>query len=265
MPSKALAERLVAWRASGEVEGDGGQAEPGGGALIAQGRSLHRWLAELSADDFAAPSVLPGWDVRTLVGHLALVVGGFDARAGPADDGPAGAGSGSWSGAIAATSRRSSRARARSPARARVPSSWRRSRPGSTRWPRALAGPLPTVIESPRGPATVLDFTETRVVELAVHSDDLSRSLPDRPPVPIERVALGSTSRTLAAILAGQSPGRSIEVRMPPYAAVQCGLPDDPGPTHTRGTPPNVIETDALTFLRLAPDVRPGRTPAPPT
>ena len=39
---------------------------------------------------------------------------------------------------------------------------------------------------------------------------------------------------------------------MPPYAAVQCGLPDDPGPTHTRGTPPNVIETDAVTFLRLA-------------
>ena len=33
---------------------------------------------------------------------------------------------------------------------------------------------------------------------------------------------------------------------------MQCGLPDDPGPTHTRGTPPNVVETDAVTFLRLA-------------
>ena len=38
---------------------------------------------------------------------------------------------------------------------------------------------------------------------------------------------------------------------MPPYAAVQCAI-GDPGPTHTRGTPPNVVETDPLTFLRLA-------------
>ena len=38
---------------------------------------------------------------------------------------------------------------------------------------------------------------------------------------------------------------------MPPYAAIQCAI-TDPGPTHTRGTPPNVVETDPLTFLRLA-------------
>lgn len=44
------------------------------------------------------------------------------------------------------------------------------------------------------------------------------------------------------------SPGRAIEVRVPPYAAVQCGE----GPTHTRGTPANVIEMDALTWLALA-------------
>ena len=42
--------------------------------------------------------------------------------------------------------------------------------------------------------------------------------------------------------------GRAIEVRIPPYAAVQCGE----GPTHTRGTPPNVIEMDADTWLALA-------------
>ena len=57
--------------------------------------------------------------------------------------------------------------------------------------------------------------------------------------------------RSLAQMLADAHPGRSVEVRIPPYAAVQCGL-GDPGPTHTRGTPPNVVETDALTFLRLA-------------
>lgn len=50
--------------------------------------------------------------------------------------------------------------------------------------------------------------------------------------------------RTLATI----APGRSVEVRVPPFAAVQCAE----GPRHTRGTPPNVVETDARTWLELA-------------
>ncbi len=44
-----------------------------------------------------------------------------------------------------------------------------------------------------------------------------------------------------------KAPGRAIEVRVPPYAAIQCGA----GPTHTRGTPPNTIEMDAPTWLAL--------------
>jgi hypothetical protein len=58
---------------------------------------------------------------------------------------------------------------------------------------------------------------------------------------------LAEVKQTLA-LLTEQSPGRAIEVRIPPYAAVQCG----DGPTHTRGTPPNVIEMDAQTWLALA-------------
>ena len=50
------------------------------------------------------------------------------------------------------------------------------------------------------------------------------------------------------AVLSEISPGRAIEVRVPPYAAIQCG----DGPTHTRGTPANVIEMDAQTWLSLA-------------
>ena len=50
------------------------------------------------------------------------------------------------------------------------------------------------------------------------------------------------------AELVKRAPGRAIEVRIPPYAAVQCGE----GPTHTRGTPANVIEMDANTWLALA-------------
>jgi hypothetical protein len=52
----------------------------------------------------------------------------------------------------------------------------------------------------------------------------------------------------LLAALAERAPGRAVEVRVPPYAAVQCVA----GPRHTRGTPPNVVETDPLTWLALA-------------
>ena len=50
------------------------------------------------------------------------------------------------------------------------------------------------------------------------------------------------------AELVKRAPGRAIEVRIPPYAAVQCG----DGPSHSRGTPPNVIEMAAKTWLSLA-------------
>lgn len=58
---------------------------------------------------------------------------------------------------------------------------------------------------------------------------------------------LADVKNTLA-LLTIKAPGRAIEVRVPPYAAVQCGE----GPKHTRGTPANVIEMDAQTWLALA-------------
>jgi hypothetical protein len=62
------------------------------------------------------------------------------------------------------------------------------------------------------------------------------------------RPALAAAVRGVAGLLPARYPGRSVEVRVPPFTAVQC----IEGPRHTRGTPPNVIETDPLTFLRLA-------------
>ena len=56
-----------------------------------------------------------------------------------------------------------------------------------------------------------------------------------------------SQVKATLAELVKRAPGRAIEVRIPPFAAVQCGE----GPTHTRGTPPNVIEMDANTWLAL--------------
>jgi hypothetical protein len=55
-------------------------------------------------------------------------------------------------------------------------------------------------------------------------------------------------TRHYLAVLASRHPGRSVEVRVPPYAAVQC----IGGTRHVRGTPPAVVETDALTWIRLA-------------
>jgi hypothetical protein len=50
------------------------------------------------------------------------------------------------------------------------------------------------------------------------------------------------------AVLEERAPGRSVEVRVPPYAAVQVV----PGVRHTRGTPPAVVETDGDTWLAVA-------------
>jgi hypothetical protein len=54
--------------------------------------------------------------------------------------------------------------------------------------------------------------------------------------------------RALLTDLAKRAPGRSVEVRVPPYGAVQC----IPGPRHTRGTPSNVVETDGVTWILVA-------------
>ncbi|MFC5750375.1 sterol carrier family protein [Actinomadura rugatobispora] len=62
------------------------------------------------------------------------------------------------------------------------------------------------------------------------------------------RPVLRGAVRFLLDRLAELSPGRSVEVRVPPYAAVQC----IDGPHHTRGTPPNVVEMDAPTWIALA-------------
>ena len=62
------------------------------------------------------------------------------------------------------------------------------------------------------------------------------------------RPVMKGAVRFLLDRLAELAPGRSVEVRVPPYAAVQC----IDGPHHTRGTPPNVVEMDAATWIALA-------------
>jgi hypothetical protein len=63
-----------------------------------------------------------------------------------------------------------------------------------------------------------------------------------------ERPVLRDAVRALLTELSRRAPGRSVEVRIPPFGAIQCV----PGPRHTRGTPPNVVETDPVTWILLA-------------
>jgi Bacterial SCP ortholog len=63
-----------------------------------------------------------------------------------------------------------------------------------------------------------------------------------------ERATVAAAVRLSLRTLAQLAPGNSVEVRVPPFAAVQCV----PGPRHTRGTPGNVVETDPRTWLELA-------------
>jgi hypothetical protein len=67
-----------------------------------------------------------------------------------------------------------------------------------------------------------------------------------------QRAELAAAVRLTARALAATAPGSSVEVRIPPFVAVQCIS----GVRHTRGTPPNVVETDPRTWLLLATGLR---------
>ena len=91
----------------------------------------------------------------------------------------------------------------------------------------------------------------------AASLSDVARRIPDLDGTDAVRAALapdaGRAERALAVrytlqCLAERAPGKSVEVRVPPFGAVQAVE----GPGHTRGTPPNVVETDAATWLALA-------------
>ncbi|WP_155060531.1 maleylpyruvate isomerase family mycothiol-dependent enzyme [Streptomyces blattellae] len=112
---------------------------------------------------------------------------------------------------------------------------------------RIAAEPDSRLLPTSAGALTLADYLVTRTVELVVHTDDLNAAVPGLD-IPYDRQALAACTRLLADALAAKAPGGSTEVRIPPYAVVQCVQ----GPRHTRGTPPSVVETDPLTWIRLA-------------
>ncbi|MGX1857947.1 sterol carrier family protein [Dietzia sp. NPDC055340] len=95
------------------------------------------------------------------------------------------------------------------------------------------------------------DAAQVRAAVEAVREwlDDDASASGDTAAVPTPgRSALAAAVRGTVGILAAELPGHAVEVRVPPFAAAQCVE----GPRHTRGSPPNVVETDARTWLLLA-------------
>ena len=70
---------------------------------------------------------------------------------------------------------------------------------------------------------------------------------PNNTPKPERKVLKEAVKRSVGEV-GVRAPGHSVELRVPPYAAVQC----IDGPRHTRGTPPNVVEMSPVVWLRLA-------------
>ncbi len=216
-------------------------------ALLAQSAAIRAFLSDLDDATFRRPSVLPEWDLRTLTGHILLLHTGMlrllqrPTGLPPLPPHQFVTRYRRDVAVIHESTLEVTRERTPDQVRAELAQAERRVEA-------ALSGALPRVIDTPRGPTTVPDFVSTRVIEFVVHADDLSRSVPEHAPTHLDREALAETTRSLVGFLAAQQPGRSVELRVPPFAAVQAIT----GPRHTRGTPPNVIETDPLTWLRLA-------------
>ncbi|MBA3278155.1 MAG: maleylpyruvate isomerase N-terminal domain-containing protein [Geodermatophilaceae bacterium] len=185
--------------------------------------------------DPAAPSRVAGWSVADLERHL-VHTGESLGRlaAGPTADGPI-TGVDGWAAALPGLAERIAREVDGTP----VPSLAEMT-PATLAVLDAADPDRPVAQRS--GIHRLGDATLFRLVEAVVYALDL----PD-PPAP-DRGAERIVVRALAGLLAARAPGRSVELRVPPAAAVQL----IGGPRHNRGTPPGVVETDPVTFLRLA-------------
>ncbi|WP_406726658.1 sterol carrier family protein [Streptomyces sp. GD-15H] len=215
-------------------------------AVLAQFGNVRRAVHTLDERRLALPTRLGDWTVRDLLAHLAVTVGSVSRaleRDEPAKPGLAlldyPSATAAHAGAVAEGSR------ALAEATPDLDALFTRTEEDLTR--DLDAAPHTRVLALRLGAMNLTDYLVTRTVELVVHTDDLNAAVPGLD-VPHDRQALAACTRLLADTLAAKAPGGSTEVRIPPYAVVQCVA----GPRHTRGTPPNVVETDPLTWIRLA-------------
>lgn len=216
---------------------------------------VHRLCADPEAERLlAGPTRLGEWTVRELVAHLALQLDWVPSHLGDPPTGRAALSLTEWVAGVgslgelldAGTRSHAADSFAGSPAEVAA---------GFDAAADALLALLagPEVGDGQRrfeirlGSMLLSDMLVTRLVEGVVHADDLAAALA-LPEFPHDRFALASVCRLLADSFADQVPGGAVELRIPPFAVVQAVA----GPKHTRGTPPNVVETDPLTWIRLA-------------
>lgn len=219
--------------------------------MLAQAAVVRAWLVAAPADAWARPSSLDGWTVADLGAHLSVAMAAV-AGAQPPEPGDRGRSIAQFVATYAVNAADiSERTKTAAGGSGRTPAQVLEAFDASVAAAEQRLdelGPHDQVVRGRRGPVRVSDLVATRVIELVVHADDLARSVPEAPAPRSDRQATAVTVRALLDVLAERAPGRSVEVRVPPHGAVQC----IEGPRHTRGTPPNVVETDALTWVRLA-------------
>lgn len=202
------------------------------GAVRALDAQWDRLLAALPTMDPSEPTDIEGWTVRDVHAHLTATTDGLVRIL--AADAPAKADTDieGWASnmpglaeVVDADARAGAADLAGAVARARA----------------ALAdADEKQVVQQRTGAHTLFDAVRFRIIEGVVHGRDLGID-----PDPIaQRVAV----KALVEVLAARAPGHAVELRVPPYAAVQVLE----GPKHTRGTPPNVVEMGPPAFLDLA-------------
>jgi len=201
-------------------------------ALAAQWSLL---VDAFARSDRLVSSRVPGWTVADLERHVSQTCMSLGVQAaGPAADGSVG-GLREWAAALPGISDRIAQRALSEPAP-----------PLAEMAPSTLAALDSSNPEKPvrqlTGTHRLADATLFRLIEAVVHGLDLPE------PAEPDRTARRIVVRALADLLATVNPGHSVELRVPPDAAVQLIQ----GPRHTRGTPPGVVETDPAIFLLLA-------------
>ncbi|MCK9930985.1 maleylpyruvate isomerase N-terminal domain-containing protein [Frankia sp. Mgl5] len=266
--------------------GRGGSARRGGrggaagfapalpGALEEQWKAISGHVGGLPDEAFAGPSALPGWTTAELVLHTARSALALSAalRGDPAPGLAGGSAGGSGGGPVGGSGAESNLARtggaplvtaadylagtgaraeaiaatARDLAAGQAPEAVREAFRDAVTGAAADLARLPPdeiadrLVIIPGGRMRLGEFLLTRAVEAVVHGLDLG--------VPPARPALKTAVRLFTSMLAERAPGHAVELRVPPFSAVQIVE----GPRHTRGTPPNVVEADPAAFVLIA-------------
>ncbi|GGT67085.1 maleylpyruvate isomerase family mycothiol-dependent enzyme [Streptomyces lateritius] len=212
-------------------------------AVLAQFGNVREAVVALTPEQLDGPTRLGDWTVRELAAHLTTAVGAVARHLDEPEPAKQDLLLPAWP-TVTATAASRIDEDTRAIDASDLPGLYERT---AARYEERIAGVSDDRLVPTRfGAMRLADFLVTRTVELVVHTDDLNAAA--GLDIPYDRQALAACTRLLADALAVKAPGGAVEVRIPPYAVVQCVE----GPRHTRGTPPNVVETDPLTWIRLA-------------